>query len=438
MTDLVFVNLSRRIGDGLSLNQLSPWQDQRRHERGVEAETRARSVRGVTVGMYRGEVHHAACSTDVRVFWPLSAGDRGCLDRSRKATGNLDRQVEKREWKKNEAARGLPCESGKSFFLHLYCFFYTGRAPVSVFPSRTCGALWWPWCWSNHPCICYCDYRESAMAIDAKILKYGDESARQVVKKYHITSSRAPSCGRRANLVMIHGGAWRDPNNTCADFDQFAEYFDEFCNNAGGEVVVYSVDYELSSEQRGRFPDVIVEVLRALDTVRRDAGDAADFCVCGHSVGCTFITQLFEHARILEAADAPPALRAAAAELQLPRITRAVFLDGIYDIAALLQEYPSYAFFVRDEFGTEQRAVELCNSVGRPGCPPVYATLERVLVVHSRGDELLSLRQPDTFVRWLDAAGVASGRVEKVYADFGLHNHVYVNKTVAELVYKTV
>ena len=277
------------------------------------------------------------------------------------------------------------------------------------------------------------------MAIDARILKYGEESPRQVVKKYHISGSRVASCGQRASLIMIHGGAWRDPNNTCADFDRFAEYFDGFNNNAGGEVVMYSIDYDLSSEQRGRFPDVIVEVLKALDTIRRDAGAADKFCVCGHSVGCTFITQIFEYATILEAAGAPPALQAAVAGLKLPNITRAVFLDGIYDVGALLEEYPSYAFFVRDEFGDEKRAALLCNSVGKYGCPSVYGALKRVLVVHSYRDELLSIRQPDTFVRWLQAGdGVCSGRLEKVYADFGQHNDVYVNKTVAELIYKTV
>lgn len=286
------------------------------------------------------------------------------------------------------------------------------------------------------------------MKVSTSTLKYGYESSRQVIKKYQIPGSRAVSTTfcRPRRLILIHGGAWRDPNNTCADFDDFVEFFSEL-NREGdesGEITVYSIDYDLSSEQRGRFPDVLIEVLKALDAICKDSGggNSEEFCICGHSVGCTFITQILEYVHVLESAGVPASNFA---DLKLPKISKAVLLDGIFDIRAMLEEYPSYGFFVAEEFGDEQTAIELCNSVGKvgsgggpsPGFPAAYKTLKKIVVVHSYEDELLSVRQPDGFLRWLESNGVVN-TIEKVYADFGKHNDVYVNERVAELIYKNI
>lgn len=76
-----------------------------------------------------------------------------------------------------------------------------------------------------------------------------------------------------------------------------------------------------------------------------------------------------------------------------------VCVDGIYDLPSLLEEYPDYKGFVGDAFGAELDADYLAQE-----SPARWQLVERegertlrVLVLHSREDELLSLKQPTDF-----------------------------------------
>jgi len=67
------------------------------------------------------------------------------------------------------------------------------------------------------------------------------------------------------------------------------------------------------------------------------------------------------------------------------------FLDGIYDLVDMIDEYPDYAFFVEKAFGND-RALWTAASVTR--VPGVTIDMsKRLLVAHSREDELLTTRQ---------------------------------------------
>ncbi|KAG0679000.1 hypothetical protein C6P40_000145, partial [Pichia californica] len=94
------------------------------------------------------------------------------------------------------------------------------------------------------------------MAIITKILKYGDESPLQVVKKYEIITDnfKSNNLKKQKNFITIHGGAWRDINNTCNDFDKFTIEFEKLLNNNNNKeesIIVYSIDYEISSHKLG-------------------------------------------------------------------------------------------------------------------------------------------------------------------------------------------
>lgn len=75
-----------------------------------------------------------------------------------------------------------------------------------------------------------------------------------------------------------------------------------------------------------------------------------------------------------------------------------VCVDGIYDLPSLLEEYPTYDSFVNDAFGLEPSYLAE-ESPARWDLVDEEGERElKVLVLHSREDDLLSLSQPDVFV----------------------------------------
>lgn len=75
-----------------------------------------------------------------------------------------------------------------------------------------------------------------------------------------------------------------------------------------------------------------------------------------------------------------------------------ICVDGIYDLPTLLEEYPSYDSFVNDAFGLELSYLAQVS----PARWDLVEEEERelkILILHSKEDELLSLKQPDEFVR---------------------------------------
>lgn len=96
-----------------------------------------------------------------------------------------------------------------------------------------------------------------------------------------------------------------------------------------------------------------------------------------------------------------------------------VCIDGIYDLPSLLEEYPSYDSFINDAFGLDADVLER-ESPARWELPEQTGVKRRlrILVLHSREDELLSMRQPENFVikmRWLLRDAPERGQVEADY-----------------------
>ena len=135
--------------------------------------------------------------------------------------------------------------------------------------------------------------------------------------------------------------------------------------------------------------------------------------VIGHSVGAFIALSL-----VLQ----PPKgskLDGAVSSVIRRAIRGVVCVDGIYDLPSLLEEYPDYKGFVGDAFGAaldgaylEQESPARWELVDETGGLDL-----RILVLHSREDELLSLRQPGDFATGLEKLldGKGRGSVEIDY-----------------------
>ncbi|BGP22456.1 hypothetical protein JCM10295v2_001335 [Rhodotorula toruloides] len=144
--------------------------------------------------------------------------------------------------------------------------------------------------------------------------------------------------------------------------------------------------------------------------------DRTKLAVAGHSAGAFMAGTLilrpppsspsFGHPSF----DVPASLRRS--------ISHIICIDGIYDLPTVLNEYPTYDSFVNDAFGRDP-AVLAAES---PARWDLYdrdggrRLKTRVVVLHSKEDELLSFRQPRVFLRrlrrLLEGSTAAGGREE--------------------------
>lgn len=263
------------------------------------------------------------------------------------------------------------------------------------------------------------------MIIETVDFSYGTESARQIVRCYRLNVSQLKAAKSGGSLVFIHGGAWRDPLNTCDDFTELVGQLDSLLQPSSrsehtAEVLIFSLDYRLSPEVK--HPQHLIDVLLALGAIRQKCG-IDQVTLCGHSVGATLITQILDYKEILRK------YHVQLDALPLPQVSGAIYLDGIYNIPAMLKEYPEYLGFVEEAFNGNEYSTHsnLISCNAQPGSYNIKHT-----VIHSTVDELLSLQQPKLFIDWLQRSGAP--QVEHIYDDFGKHNDVYSDPAVARLV----
>ncbi|GAA5896227.1 hypothetical protein JCM6882_008524 [Rhodosporidiobolus microsporus] len=209
------------------------------------------------------------------------------------------------------------------------------------------------------------------------------------------------SSGATPLLVFIHGGAWR------------SESKDDFTNTLVPNLLKHTglplavLEYRLAPASP--HPAQINDVLSGLELLAGpllplEEGtarwDRRNLIVAGHSAGAFMAASLVLRPPTSSSPSVPdpsfsvsPAIRHA--------ITGIICIDGIYDLPSLLDEYPSYSSFVGDAFGHDP-AVLAAESPARwelYGDEAERGKKVRVLVLHSREDELLSLRQPRVFLR---------------------------------------
>lgn len=182
-------------------------------------------------------------------------------------------------------------------------------------------------------------------------------------------------------VIFIHGGAWRDPNNTYDDFKEFAV-----------DANAFGVNYRLLPEVK--HPAHLEDVEAAIAYIKAQYG-VSEYSVVGHSAGATLALQLRETPQ------------------------RLFLLDGIYDLAELISEYPDYRSFVDEAFDCPGDSVFPFTS------PATY------VIIQSLDDELLSGNQSKVLMAQLDSKGIP---YDYKVGHWGKHEEMYRNPDVVALV----
>ncbi|KAH3680068.1 hypothetical protein WICPIJ_008405 [Wickerhamomyces pijperi] len=242
-------------------------------------------------------------------------------------------------------------------------------------------------------------------------IKYGPHE-RQRITHYHSTTNSASASS--IPLIFIHGGAWLDSTNTDSDFDDFGSSL----LTTESITDIYSIDYRLSPEiQR---PNHLNDIIQAMKTLSLGSKHQK-INLSGHSVGVTMVLELIM--KIMENKKEEKELFGY--DLQVEKV---YLLDGIYQVQLFKQEYPKWAFFIKDA-GYEDYTIDFTNLKSYLG-----ATADQIYIVQSFQDELLSMKQTNWFIEKLNEFQI--GYCLKV-GDFGKHDEVYHNEEVAQFINKS-
>lgn len=210
-------------------------------------------------------------------------------------------------------------------------------------------------------------------------------------------------------LVVVHGGAWVDPNNTFDDFLEMVEHLLE--QAAVHKFNIVGINYRLSPEVK--HPSHIVDVVSALNFLKHEH-NISTISLVGHSVGATLMLQLLSYRQLTGVAE-------------LAHVKSMVFLDGIYDVVDLLEEYPSYRGFVEKAFDLGYKEATQLSW----GADNKIAVSAKIVIVQSTEDELLSMRQTNKFCEYLKQNNVD---YNLHVGAWGKHEEMYRRKEVAQIV----
>lgn len=233
--------------------------------------------------------------------------------------------------------------------------------------------------------------------------------------------------GYHTALIFIHGGAWVDPSNTSNDFKIMAETINDInlkSSNHNDNISLFGIEYRLSPLVKHpiHLQDVIININRLIQDYKINS-----LYLCGHSVGATLIWQILS--------DKSPQLAFLNKDLNSihSKLAGIFLLDGIYSLHELLDEYADYNSFVSKAF----------DDIDIEYPDPKYDIIKSkdvlshidIHIIHSYNDELLTLRQTNYFVRYLEEVKI---HFTLTVGEYGLHNDVFTNKEVAKLLYSNI
>lgn len=247
-------------------------------------------------------------------------------------------------------------------------------------------------------------------------------------------------------IVFIHGGGWRDPANTADDFVPIMEHL---LNNRSRAMNIISINYrlsprvdteeELKNQPKFRFPMHLVDVVRALDRVIAKGFNITQ--LVGHSVGAGFCMQLLNYNEIIY--QGIPYLtdfkQELMSNLELHETTQLFgkinlenifLLDGIYDVEALIEEYPEYIFMVRCAFDSKEhyKATSQLSNPNISAPNKLIGPDTKIHIIHSLQDEYLSTKQSLKLQEYLEGHQIPN---QLVFKNWGLHEEIYTRPEVA-------
>ncbi|KAG7906681.1 hypothetical protein KL905_002577 [Ogataea polymorpha] len=268
-----------------------------------------------------------------------------------------------------------------------------------------------------------------------KVHKYDEQSPRKLLKHYKLIVPSS-QIAHNTPIVYIHGGAWVGESHTYNELGPLIDKLDSRLNNGPyttgkqlTEIQFFVLDYRLSPEVV--HPHHILDVLHALSFVYKLGIHKVS--LVGHSAGSTMCTQILEYKTFLGFYDIE-------FTLPVPDIDSIVFLDGIFDISKMLEEYPSYLQeFVQIAFPSEQDWSEKCNMLHykmtgdkKREIRDKFNSLRKTIIAHSTKDELLSTRQPTEFCKWLDQLPYTG--YNYIVQDMGTHNETYKSDGLVSII----
>ncbi|KAK6544369.1 hypothetical protein TWF694_001070 [Orbilia ellipsospora] len=221
----------------------------------------------------------------------------------------------------------------------------------------------------------------------------------------HLPSYKMRTLDDKMWIIFIHGGAWRDPSNTKSDATHLLHALIHTPQNTTlcGATLNYRLSPSPNSpENVATHPDHIADILTAITFLQHRYQFGRNYILVGHSAGATLALQSLRskfNGRNVESV-------IPSAEAFLPGgLPRAVICtEGIYNLPDLVDEYPGYTSFVQNAFGQPSQIWFDASPACLPGWKSEYDGT--IVIVQSREDELLSMRQAEGFVRVLEAEGV--------------------------------
>lgn len=250
---------------------------------------------------------------------------------------------------------------------------------------------------------------------------YGDHELQQIkVWNYNPNNKHT--------YIYIHGGAWKDPKNT---FDELAPVAATTPNST-----FIGINYRLTS-LKVKHPLHLADVTKAIIYIVTNF-KTQQLHLLGYSVGATLILQFLQFKHhfnqafnyyktwatdkevVEELGDASIVDELHLIEenddliIKLDRLIKQgqlyfssiKFLDGIYDLPQLIEEYPQYgSWFVYESYPSEKlinlnslsHEILINNGKLAPATNDPHASMiddmTNVYIVHSLQDELLSLKQ---------------------------------------------
>ncbi|KAL1916824.1 uncharacterized protein VTP21DRAFT_5528 [Calcarisporiella thermophila] len=177
-------------------------------------------------------------------------------------------------------------------------------------------------------------------------------------------------------VVYVHGGAWRTGDKS--EFQDLGEYLQ------GKGLTIAIVNYRLSPRSGNgiKHPAHLEDLLAALEFLasHRDVyGYSEELYLIGHSAGAHMALMGYKYVKGVRAV---------------------MGIAGIYDIQRMLEKYPSYIDFVEGAFGKREEYFSLSPRSQQPTKDVKY------LIVHSPGDELLSMDLSIDYFEHLKENGV--------------------------------
>lgn len=261
-------------------------------------------------------------------------------------------------------------------------------------------------------------------------------------------------------LLFIHGGAWRDPNNTYNDFEDMVGYIRKRIYPR--KINLIGINYRLSPEIK--HPYHLWDILEGIRYLVQNYG-IGKLLIAGHSVGATLMLQLLNYDEILDLGirilsdditadknadvgerttllplnEQRTALTKTLASLQLRKL---YFIDGIYDMVQLVSEYGGpYESFVNNAFTSRRQYAEASqlSSTQIKYNPPFMFNISphenlselQFIIIQSVQDELLSKNQTLLFELYLTTRKIKHRVLE---GKWGEHEHVYRHEEVASII----